>query len=979
MGDEPVRTFKKLIEVALPLEAINDESARDKFIRQGHPSTLHPWWSRKPLAASRAVLFASLIDDPDQPGVPPLLLELVDRLPAPEYYGPGWVDLSLAEQRRQRLFAFLMRIIRWDASTDQDALQIAQSLIRAATAENPPSLLDPFCGGGSIPLEAQRLGLTSFASDLNPVAVLISRAQIQIPASFAFRPPINLANRERGIGTPWRGATGLASDVRHYGRWMQEESRRRLDSLYPRAQVSEEGRLVEAPVLAWLHCRAVRCPNPACGALMPLASTWWLFSRAGKRAWVEPVVDHRDRTVRYTVRTGEPDVRQVDAITAGSVFTNEEGKKVKATFRCVACRESVVRGAYIDAEAEAGRMTTVPLAMVAEIGRRRVYLPSDEIQLAALARAEQRRAEPEIASLVPDEPARGTFASNAHGRVYGFKTFSDYFTARQLVILATFTMLVGEAGEQAHRDALDAGLEEGLPLHQGGSGALAYAQAVATYLGLAVSRSLLFHSSLARWRPGEGKSAQSFGMQGVAIAWNFAEVNPFAGAGGDFDGIVEGVAQVLERLPAIPIGYAKQEDARTAANAAGQPLICTDPPYYNNVSYADLADFFYVWLRRSLGDVFPDLFRTVLTPKTDELVVVPHRHNGDESVARDRFEEGLGETFAKFREVQHPNYPLIVFYAFKQAESDEQDGEIEDQTPAIASTGWETMLEGLLRAQFTITGTWPIRTENKTRRVAMGSNALASSIILVCRPRPADAPVATRRDFLAALKLELPDALRNLQQGNIAPVDLAQAAIGPGMAVYSRYARVLGAAGEPLSVRHALSLINQTLDEVLAEQEGDLDADTRWALAWFDQFGFAEGEYGVAETLSKAKNTSVAGMFTAGIVASRGGKVRLLRPAELSLDWDPTTDSRLTVWEMVHHLIRRLEAGGESAAAELMAKLGSRADVARELPYRLYVICERKKRAAEALSYNGLVQSWPEISRLAGERGEGRAEQMAFA
>ncbi len=417
---------------------------------------------------------------------------------------------------------------------------------------------------------------------------------------------------------------------------------------------------------------------------------------------------------------------------------------------------------------------------------------------------------------------------------------------------------------------------------------------------------------------------------------------------------------LLEGCPSTVAASSRQEDATRQALSLDR-IVSTDPPYYDNIGYADLSDFFYVWLRRSLKPIFLHLFDTVTVPKADELVATPYRH-GSKEKAESFFLEGMTQAMHRLTEQTHPGFPITIYYAFKQSERNDVSG--------ISSTGWETFLEAVIQAGLALSGTWPMRTENTTRLVGMSSNALASSIILVCRPRPTDAPTATRREFLTALKAELPTALIHLQRGNIAPVDLAQAAIGPGMAVYTRYNKVLDAEGQPLPVREALALINQTLDEVLAEQEGDFDADSRWALAWFEQSGFDEGDYGVAETLSKAKNTSVAGMVQAGILASKGGKARLLRPEELPKVWDPDTDARLTVWETVHHLIRVLEEGGESAAAALAAKLGSKAVVARELAYRLYTLCERKKRAQEALSYNGLVQSWPEITRLARETAE---------
>ena len=440
------------------------------------------------------------------------------------------------------------------------------------------------------------------------------------------------------------------------------------------------------------------------------------------------------------------------------------------------------------------------------------------------------------------------------------------------------------------------------------------------------------------------------------MVWDFAETNPLAGAGGDLFGTVQSVCEVMEKQFNFGQRGVVLQASAVEQNISQGKLISTDPPYYDNIGYADLSDFFYVWLRRSLRSVFPDLFGTLAVPKAEELVATPSRH-GCKEKAETFFLDGMTLAMRQLAEQAHPAFPVTIYYAFKQAESDGADG--------TTNTGWDTFLAAVIEAGFAVTGTWPMRTEQPKGLRAFEQNALASSIILVCRKRPADAPTATRREFVAALRAELPAALAHLQKGNIAPVDLAQAAIGPGMAVYTRYARVLDAEGNALPVRAALALINQTLDEALAEQEGDFDADSRWALTWFEQTGFAEGDYGVAEQLSKSKNTAVAGLVEAGILVSKAGKVRLLKPVELLANWDPTTDKRLTVWEMVHQLIRVLESGGEGAAAALVAKLGSQAETARELCYRLYTLCERKKRATEAMAYNGLVQSWPEITRLA--------------
>ena len=939
-----ITTRKKLIEVALPLEAINAASVREKSIRHGHPSTLHPWWARRPLAAARAVLFAQLVDDPSS---------------RPELFPTE----EAQSRERQRLFRIIEELVKWENTTNEAVLESAREEIRkswrricednkdhprAAELFNPdrlPAFHDPFAGGGSIPLEAQRLGLEAYASDLNPVAVLINKAMIEIPPKFAGKPPVNPEDRQGKGSTSalWKGAGGLAADVRYYGQWMRDEAEKRIGHLYPKIEVSEEmvrerpdleqymGRTLT--VIAWLWARTVKSPNPAFAAVdVPLASTFMLSTKKGKEAYVEPVIE--DGGYRFTVKVGTlpPAAKNGTKIARGS-------------FRCL-LSDVPFRYEYIDDEANAGRMGERMMAVVAEGNRGRVYLPPTQCMESVAYSAQP--------TWRPDAPSRGTWASNAQGRRYGFQTFGDYFTNRQLVALTTFSDLVAEARERVRQDAVAAGVpDDGVPLRDNGIGATAYADAVGVYLGMAVSKETAFLVTQARWRAGEGKSAPAFGRQGLPMVWDYADLNPFAGAGGDFLGLIDAYGKTLHNAPPPIAGHATQANATTNEVSDGK-LVSTDPPYYDNIGYADLSDFFYVWLRRSLGTILPDLFATLAVPKAEELVATPYRH-GSKEKAEAFFLEGMTLAMHRLARLTHLAFPVTIYYAFKQSENRGDLG--------ATSTGWETFLGAVMQAGLTISGTWPMRTENRTRLVGMATNALASSIVLVCRPLPDDAPVATRREFIEALKSELPDALRQMQQGNIAPVDLAQAAIGPGMAVFTRYARVLDASGMSVTVREALSLINQTLDEVLAEQEGDFDAETRWALAWFEQSGFNEGEYGVAETLSTAKNTSVAGMVEAGILDAAGGRVRLLRPSELPDEWDPEKDQRLTAWESVHHLVRVLDQG-EETAAELMAKLGYKAEAARELAYRLYHICDQKNRSQEALGYNALVQSWPEMARL---------------
>ena len=993
----------KLIEVALPLDAINAASAREKSIRHGHPSTLHLWWARRPLAAARAVIFAQMVDDPSE-YVGVLLSDPVKKraaqrelkkrsaarassAAAPAATGNGnlgagetpggatveaeprapTLDDVAAELERARLFGILEELVLWENTTNDEVLKRARTEIwqswRRACAENArhpraaelfdrhtlPAFHDPFAGGGSLPLEAQRLGLEAHASDLNPVAVLINKAMIEIPPKFAGRPAVNPESRGEPtvIAKTWRGAQGLAEDVRHYGQWMREEAEKRIGHLYPPFEVTTalvrerpdlkpyEGR--KLTVIAWLWARTVKSPNPAFADVdVPLVSTFMLSTKKGKEAYVEPEIESQGYL--FTVKVGAPP--DPDVAKAGTKLSRG------ANFRCV-MSGSPIAGDYIKAEGQAKRMGARLMAVVAVGQRGRVYLsPTTE---------HEGRAHTAIPDWTPegDVPARLTGGTCVP---YGLSMWGDLFTPRQLVALTTFSDLIAEATKRILGDAVAAGLPaNGWQLRNGGTGATAYAEAVAVYLTLGVSRLADAQNSLCQWGPDANQTQHLFRRQAVPMVWDYAESSIFSGAAGDLTTSLGSLCRVLDQFVIGALGSSVSTDAQSQQLSTGA-VVSTDPPYYDNIGYADLSDFFYVWLRRSLQPVFPDLFATFAVPKAEELVATPHRHGG-KVAAETFFLDGMTQALRRVAEQAHPGFPVTIYYAFKQSETQRESG--------TASTGWETFLDAVIRSGFAITGTWPMRTERGARSISIGVNALASSIVLVCRRRPSEAPAATRRELLTALRSELPHALRLLQTGNVAPVDLAQAAIGPGMAVYTRYAKVLGAAGKPVPVREALALINQILDEVLAEQEGDLDADSRWALAWFEQHGFEAGEYGLAETLSTAKNTSVAGLVEAGILHSRAGQVRLLRPRELPSWWDPALDERASAWEMVHHLVRVLETGGEVAAAVLVGKLPG-ADAARELCYRLYTVCERKQRAREAQSYNALVQSWPEIVRLAG-------------
>ena len=898
----------------MPLDAINAASAKEKSIRHGHPSTLHLWWARRPLAACRAVLFASLVDDPSAHP---------DRFPTEE---------SQAAERKQ-LFGIIERLVRWENSNNPDVLAEARKAIAESCDGNPPTVLDPFAGGGSIPLEAQRLGLDARASDLNPVAVIINKALIEIPPRFANRSPVHPDQEGAAQLRHCSGAQGLAADVRYYGKWMRDEAERRIGHLYPKVTLPPEHGGGEATVIAWLWARTVRSPNPAWDGHVPLVKSFMLSKKKGKLACVEPTVDHATHTISYEVRAG-----LCDELPAGTI--NRRGARCLAT-------GAAMPFAYIREEARTGRMGQQLLAIVAEGDRQRVYVQPEPEHVSAA------RVQP------PLHLPSGNLPEQALGfrvQQYGMSEWVDLFTTRQLAALTTFCDLVGEARDQVRAAALASDLgDDPTPLRGGGAGAVAYAEAVSVYLGLGVSRLADMCNSLCRWENTRTQVRNLFGRQAIPMVWDFAENNVFNRAGGDYLTSLNTICNVLEKLGGIP-GSAVQRDAQSIVAESSGVLVSTDPPYYDNIGYADLSDFFYLWLRRCLGTVFPAECSTLSVPKRQELVADPHRFDGDRRKADEFFEDGLGRVFQRLRDVQDERFPLTVYYAFKQAETAEG---------GVASTGWETMLQSLLDAGYVIGGTWPMRSELSNRMRSLGSNALASSIVLVCRQRPELARLATRREFLNALKEELPEALRVLRQGGIAPVDLAQASIGPGMAVFSRYARVMEASGETMRVRTALELINETLDETTEGSDADFDYDTRWAVTWFGEYGFDDGDYGRAEQLSKSRNTSVAGLTDACIVSSGAGKVRLLRRDELDPEWDPTTDRRFTIWEVAHHLIHRIHEQGEEAAAALLHAVGGHGESAKELAYRLYLICERKGWATEALDYNSLVTSWPELTKLA--------------
>lgn len=930
---------KKLIEVALPLPEINDASAYDKMPGIGpHPKGIHQWWARLPLPTARAVLFASVVDDP-------------------EAHPEKWPTEEAQNEERERLFAILRRMMGKRLHDHPEVYTEAREEMLKHCDGRLPAVFDPFAGGGSIPLEANRLGFAAHAGDLNPVAVLLNECNLELAPRWVGHPPVNPEDRGRiGGGEAWRGTHGLAADVRYYGRLIRERALAKIGHLYPKVRLPKEQGGGDADVIAWIWARTVASPNPAArGAHVPLITTYWLSSKKGKEVWLEFVRDEAAQDGwRSEIRTGVPTREQVAKAKLGT----RAGKA--QDFICLLTGEAIPR-AYVQAEGKAGRLRERLTAIVVTAGRGRAYQsPTPEHERRAVeTRGESALEEARSTSLSGTIPDRAGITGGVCS-AYGLRTWGHLFTDRQLTALLTLSDLVREIGGEVQRDAETAGLSA--------EEAEGYSRSVTTFLVLALDRCTDFNNALCRWSPSNQKVMNLFGRQALPMVWDFTEANLLGDSVGAWATCSEYVADCVEVVTASSgkLGHARQIDAATGANGISNLLVSTDPPYYNNIGYAALSDFFYVWLRRTVGDLYPDLFSTVLVPKGAELTASPDRFEGSRSKAKEHFESGFRAAFNALRDKMDPRFPLTVYYAFKQ--EDEGSGDT-DESGVDLTTGWETLLEALIASGFQITATWPVRASQKWRMVSMGTNALASYIVLACRPRPAEAPQIASTQFRQALRAALPAALRHLQQGNIAPVDFAQAAIGPGMAVYSRYRRILESSGQAMTVRAALGLINQTLTEVLSELEDEFDADTRWAIAWFEQYGFDGGEFGEANVLAQAKNTGMNGLVQAGIIRSKGGDVRLLRPDELPASWDPVTDKRLTVWEMTHHLLRvyHHEKAGDDAAAELLRKLGANGEIARDLAYRLFSLCEKKKRSQEAQGYNALVLGWPEIQRVARE------------
>jgi putative DNA methylase len=963
---------KKLIEVALPLDDINTACAHEKMPGIGaHPRGIHLWWARRPLAAARAVIFAQMVNDPG-------------------YQQDGGfkfgVNKKEAEIRREKLFQIIRDLVKWENINNEEVLTRAREAIKESwreicqlnvnhpqaselfDPEQLPAFHDPFAGGGAIPLEAQRLGLKSYASDLNPVAVMINKAMIEIPPKFSGQAPVGTipdSEKQKKLMEDWNGAKGLVEDVRRYGHWVQEEAIKRIGHLYPNIKITDE-MVVERPdlkpylgeelkVITWLWVRTVKSPNPAFSHVdVPLASSFVLSSKNGKEAYVEPVV-HGDK-YHFEVKVG----KFSDAAKTGTKASRG------ANFICLMSATPMDQS-YIRGEFRSKRASEQLMAVVLEGKRGRVYV-SPTIKMETIAKEAKPLWRPEVEM---NQECKDLLS----GRGYGYRLWYELFTPRQLTALTTLSDLVQEARKKVIVDVKLAGMvDDELGIEHGGDGATAYGDAVAVYLAFAIDRLADYNCSIATWKPSGEQVMQTFKRQAIPMTWDFPESNILGKKSICWLKSIKYTADNLNscsQLNSLIPGIVAQADAGKQSISSAK-VISTDPPYYDNIGYADLSDFFYIWMRKTLKSIYPNLFSTITVPKSEELVALRYRH-GSKKLADDFFLDGMTQAIHNMAEKGHPAFPVSIYYAFKQSETKEG---------GTSSTGWETFLEAVIRAGFSIDGTWPMRTELANRMIASGTNALASSVVLVCKKRDIEAGSISRRDFQRQLREQMPDALEAMIGGEtgttpIAPVDLAQAAIGPGMAIFSKYNSILEADGSKMSVHEALVLINRAITEYLNPDSGNFDNDTLFCDDWFSQYGWSEGKFGEAHILAQAKGTSVEGVQEAGVVESGSGKVRLLKWKEYPADWDPITDHRTPAWEACHHLIRALSNEGEAEAGALLARMPERGETIRQLAYHLYTVCERKKWADDARAYNELIGSWHAIVSSSHEVGH-KGEQPGF-
>ena len=907
MSDHPTR---KLIEVALPLDEINAASKADKDRKTGTIKNLHKWFAPAPLPAWRALLFAALVDDPDDEEKRAYLLDVIKRLVANK------ADLP-----------------------DDDTLAEARSIIKAQFPDGVPTVMDPFCGGGSTLVEAQRLGLPTLGSDLNPVPVLITRTLTELlPKVYGQQPlhPEKITakvgkgrgrNRQTGVdlfGTNedvvYNGYDGLSRDVTYYAERIRERAWEQLKNYYPH----QPG---ETPI-AWLWARTAKCPNPACGIETILTTSWWLSKKKNDLAWIEP------RVAKGGAR--------LDVVARQKHGQAPRSPKVgRATFACIGCGTPLGED-YIRREGVTGRLGVRMTAVVLEKDGVRTYRAPTSEDDGGLPRA-------------LDSPLAGLrlegWNRDVRPPLYGLATWDRLFTPRQLLTLTTFADLVAQIDREIINDG----------------GTKEWAKTVASVLGLAVGSAPIAWSSQVRWRQREtahAKAEPAFARNDLPMSWDFAEAYFDSGSVGDWLGIVINTLRGVRWAANDASGETTKADARRVSANCGC-LVATDPPYFDAICYADLSDYFYVWHRRALRDVHPDLYGTVTAPKSAELTAIPSHHGGDNEVARAYFIEGFTETFRNLRNSMADGLPMLVVYASKEQKSGKGE-----------ETRWESILSAMLAAELEITGAWPIHMTSTTRMIGQGTNSVAAYIVMVCRPRRADAGTISLMDFTRELRRELPGAVLALQEASVLPVDLPQAVLGPGMSIFSRHKAVLDQSGQPIPVGRAMQLISTARGEILDEQQGEMDPASRFAVAWWESYGWQSGAFGIADQVVRPHGISVDDVVMAGVVESRGGQVRLLGETGLDRSWEPSKDAHPTAWEAVHHLADRLvDGGGVQEAAALLSKLGPLKDQAQMLAYRLESIAARKGWAKDQERYNALIGSWSDMLAESA-RSAGKTEEL---
>ncbi|MDR1013036.1 MAG: DUF1156 domain-containing protein [Lactobacillales bacterium] len=924
---------KKLIEVGLPLEAINLACAREKSIHHNHPSSLHLWWARRPLAAARAVIFASLIDDPSS---------------HPEIF-------PLEEQQnaeRDRLFDIIKSLVKYENIHNITLLNSAITEISNSLNGHFPKLLDPFCGGGSIPLEGKKLGLEVFASDLNPVSVIINFAMLDFPHRFANAIPVNPDYSSPTINQkfvtsskPLPVKNALSLDLEFYANSIYDKLHNEIGHLYPPLNPEtlefSNRRDSTTNIIAWIWFRAVKCPNPVCNCQTPLAHSFNLCTVAGKEKHLVPIIS--DTTISFKIAKGKTD----------NYTVNKHGAK------CIKCN-AIIPLKYIQEEGVAGKLTELPGAIVADISKTKEYYIFDDLHFNA--------------SLVPrPEHVPETLIPNTNHKIctkiYGFSKFSDHFTNRQLTLLSAFSTLISDIGKQIQYDAeIKWNNYDDTDITEGGTGSKAYSQAIQIYLSLILDKTADYNSSFSTWNAPRQGMRNIFGRQSLPMVWDFAEVNPFSNQTGSIKNMIQWVVKTLETLDRSPISVKPTINLRDAKQDSGlrNMLISTDPPYYDNIIYSDISDFFYVWLRLTLHDIIPNLFQTVLTPKRDEIVANKFRHDNNPVKAKLFFEKSLYEAFVNLYNCSSDEYPVTIYYAFKQREFKEinhSESNISTRKIETTSSGWETMLSALIKAGFSITGTWPIKTEFVGRNVGNNTNSLSTSIVLVCRKRPQAENKISTRDFIKELSREISVPLKYLQNCKLSPVDLAQAAIGPGMAIFTKYSKIIESDNSELTVRKALSEINNALDRFLSESTVGLDLESSFCIELYSQYSYNSVLAGEADILLKAKNVTLQSLLNLKVIKSKDGKISLNERDEL----DVTSPQHMhCIWLNTQLLVKLFIKGGIDDSANFLNVIPPNLrEKSLSVAYKLFSISENHKWIHEAKAYNSFVTDWDQIKNRA--------------